>query len=148
MIEYIFLFIACLVLAKSGEHDYKTKYVKFSTPMLIILCGICYMFLSGNNVFDTMGFVVTTAFLFAIPSFFSFGMGDFLIFLGLAFFIDTTNAYSLFLGIFLILWIIWTVWMFYKFKVSKKELWKIEYPLVPVIAVAFYVWVVASLIVL
>ena len=147
MIELIFLLFACIILARSSKHDYDTMFVKWETPLLLFICGMFYMILSGNNIWDTVGIVTIIAFLFIIPSFFSFGMGDFLIFLGLGFFIDTQEGLSLFLGIFLVLWIVWTVYMLHKHRVDKKGMWKMEYPLVPVIAFAFYVWIMLRLII-
>lgn len=145
MIEYIFLLFACIILAKSSKHDYDTMFVEWYTPILLLTCGVFYMLLSGNSIWDTIGIVTIIGFLFALPSFFSFGMGDFLIFLGLGFFIDTSDGLSVFLGAFLVLWIVWTVLMLHKHKTSKKQLWKVEYPLVPVIAISFYFWIVYSL---
>ncbi len=61
---------------------------------------------------------------------------------------DGRTKIILFLGIFLVLWIVWTVYMLHKHRVDKKGMWKMEYPLVPVIAFAFYVWVVTSYLIL
>ena len=145
MIEYLFLLIACAVLFRASKHDYKTHWVELATPFSISLCGFLYMIYSGNNIIDTIGVVIITAFIFAIPTLFSFGVGDFLIFVGLALFIDSSDAFSLFLGIFLVMWVLWTIYLFHKFKVTKKEFLKIEYPLVPVIAMSFYIWIVCML---
>jgi len=145
MFEYSFVILACLILFKASKHDYKTKHVEVHTPFLILLCSFLYMIYSGNNIIDTIGIVFITAFIFALPTIFTFGFGDFLIFIGLAFFIDTTDAFSLFLGIFLVMWIVWTIYLFNKLKVSKKQFWKIDYPLVPAIAISFYIWIFCTL---
>jgi len=146
MIELLFLLFACIILAKSSEHDYRTMFVEWYTPFIIIGSGIAYMLLSGNNIINTICIVIIIAFLFALPSFFSFGMGDFLIFIGLGFFIDSEASLSVFLGTFLILWLFWTLLMLNKLRKKDKRYWKVEYPLVPVIAMAFYIWIIFSVI--
>ena len=147
MIEQLFLIIAMVVLGKASEHDYKTKYVKLSTPLLILLCGVLYMMFAENSIIDTIGIVIFTGFIFALPSLFNFGLGDFFIFLGLAFFFGTENAFFLFLSIFLIVWILWTVYYFKKLDKSNKKIWKVEYPLVPAITFSFYGWIMLRLII-
>jgi len=145
MFELVFLAITCFILFIASKHDYKTKTVELYTPFLLLLCSILYMIYSGNNIMDTIGVVILTAFIFALPSLFTFGLGDFLIFFSLAFFIDTTEAFYLFLGIFLVMWVVWTIYIFNKNRVSKKQFWKVEYPLVPAITISFYVWIVYNL---
>lgn len=143
--KYLIFVLVCIILAHSAVYDYKHKIVQWFVPVALISCGILYLLLGYASMVDTFAVIVLIAFIFGLPCLFNFGVGDLLIFIGLGFFLGTEESLFSFLSIFLAIWFIWTVFIIAKYKKEKKfNSWKSilyeEYPLIPVVAFSFYVW--------
>lgn len=143
MVEIIFLILGCLLLLYAGFYDFRHKMVESWLVGLLLFVGGLYLAFNQNFV-DTMAVVFFTLVIWGMPTLFGFGLGDFLIFLGLSLFIPNVSNMWLFYAIFIICWVAWTIIMIVKEKKkwTLKNFYHYEYPLVPVIAVSFYIWLV------
>lgn len=132
-----------ILLFYAGWYDMKHKLVEQWVVGLMMCFGALYFLLSGS-LLDTIGVLFFTIFIWGLPTLFGFGIGDLLIFISLAFFIPTLDSMWLFYAVFLFYWILWTFYQLVfkdKKKMTLKEFVKNDYPLIPVIAVSFMVWI-------
>ena len=143
MIELFFVGIVIILLLYAGKYDMKNKLVETWVVALLLCFGCLYWLLGNMSFMDSVGVFFFTIFIWGLPTLFGFGIGDLLIFISLAFFIPNIQSMWVFYAIFLLYWICWTLWMLFKERkrMSLKLFVKNDYPLVPVIAVSFIVWV-------
>ena len=148
MLEYLILGIIFIILGYASFYDYKKLLVQNWTVSLILVFGVLYV-IATNNIINSIGVLVFTIFIWGLPVFFGFGLGDTLLLLGLSLFLGSlTNMWN-FYFILIIVWTIWTITMIYKYyyehKIKRlKDIFRHEYPLVPVIAISFYLWFLLS----
>jgi hypothetical protein len=135
--------VAC-TLGYASRYDWEHRLVQWFIPVILILLGLLYVALGYADPMETLGVLIFTGFIFGLPTLFSFGIGDFLIFMGLAFFLKDQNSLFVFLFIFLAVWLIWTFFVMMKWRDKEKLTWRKittkEYPLVPVILISFLIW--------
>jgi hypothetical protein len=153
MIAEILILAFCIVLIYASVYDYHHKKIELETIILIFLLGMAYLILGYVDITEYIGILIFMAFIFAIPCLFSFGFGDFLLFISFAPFLKTTELMWTYLILLLLVWFVWHLFILYKYKkegkiqtyrstLSAKTVFTVEYPLVPVITIAFFSWII------
>jgi len=142
ILEMILLTCAGLLLLYAAWFDFKNKLVEYWVVVVLLVLGLIYLCFC-QDIVETLAVLFFTVFIWGLPTFFGFGFGDFLLFVGLSFFIPDVGSMWLFYGVFLVIWIVWTFVFFVneREKLSLRRMCSHEYPLVPVIMISFYVWI-------
>ena len=121
--------------------------IETGIAVLLFITGIVF-FAFGQAHIETISVVIMMGMIFGLPTLFSFGFGDLLVFLALGLFMTSLDEMWMFLGIFIVVWIAWTFIMLYKYNKEERITdWKSaiktkEYPLIPAITVAFGGWLI------
>jgi len=147
--QIIIIILYLLVLYFVAGYDYYHMRVKLNEGLLLVVLGVAYMVATGLYM-ETLICLCLLLMIFGIPCLFGFGLGDLLVFVSLASFVAMGGIYW-FLGVFFIVWVLWGVWMVKKKKdegvfqryrdaFSRKLMFTLEYPLVPVILIGFVIW--------
>lgn len=148
-ISFVISVLYLLVLFFVSQYDYYHMRVKLNEGLLLVVLGVVYMIVTGGYL-QTFVCLCLLLMVFGLPCLFDFGLGDLLVFISLAPFLAMGNVYW-FLGVFFMIWLVWGVVMINKNVIegrfqrfwdafSRKAVFTLEYPLVPVILVAFIVW--------
>lgn len=143
----IILYLGILAVISIDDYDFMTV----DLIMVLLLSGIssCFLILTGLFLISLTYFLLLLM-LFGIPCLFNFGLGDLLVFLSMAPILAIGDI-KIFLFLFFICWLIWHFTMvglkikdgtFKSFSesLSKKNVFTVSYPLVPVIFFSLLIW--------
>ena len=145
LVSFSIPIVALLIYA--SWYDLEHRKVQYWVISLVLVIGLLYMFLFAN-IIETVAVLIFISFIFGTATFFSFGVGDFLILLGLGCFMGNIDYLYLFLFIFLFFWLLTTigfVWTKVKkegYRLRDKKLYINEFPFVFVIVISYVSWVV------
>jgi len=143
MLNIFLLILVFFLLAYASYYDYKHLLIESEVVGLILLAGVVYAF--NYDLIQALSIFVFTVMIWSLPTIFGFGLGDFLLLIGLSLFLTNINSMWLFYTNLIVVWLVWTILMVYiQYKKGNRKpydiMFKFEYPLIPVIAISFYLW--------
>lgn len=147
MLDLLIVGLLVALLGYASWFDYKNKLIEMWVVWLVLAFACIYFFTSGGNAIETGAVLFFTAVIWGMPTLFGFGIGDFLLFMGLAVFIGTISGMWAFYGVFIVIWLFVSVVLMIKDrkKMNKRFFYYHEYPLIPVITASFTIWFIGGL---
>ncbi len=142
--SWILLINVALLLIYGSWYDLKYKMVEHWLWITIVIIGIINVGFFSASQIDSLAVVFFTATVWGLPCFFTFGIGDFALIMGMAMFIPNVESMWMFFLIILIIWVAYTIVLMIQRKIilTRKAFFFKEYALVPVLAFSFYLWAI------